>query len=92
MIEKGRHEGLERNLRYCPVCLKNDIFVTESEFHFFVECALYEDIRKCIFGEYYFFKNSKHVFYRTMARNETSVFFLNCKISYASIFNEKNLH
>ena len=75
MIEKGRHEGLDRNLRYCPVCLKNNIFVTESEIHFFVECILYNDIRNLIFGENHFLHDSKTIFCRTMASNEPSVIF-----------------
>ena len=35
MIEKGRHLSIDRNLRFCPLCIKNNIYVIEDEFHFF---------------------------------------------------------
>ena len=70
MIEKGRHSGLDRNFRYCPVCLQMNISVVETETHFFVECTLYNDIRNSIFGHNYFSADSLNKFYRTMSSND----------------------
>ena len=44
MIEKGRHQKIERNERKCYFC-KNDI---EDELHFLVRCPLYSPQRKII--------------------------------------------
>ena len=45
MIEKGRHLGLDRDLRLCVFCRQNDIEVIETEFHFLFECTLYDELR-----------------------------------------------
>ena len=41
MIEKGRHQNLERHDRICPFC--NSI---EDEIHFLTKCVTYRYIRK----------------------------------------------
>ena len=35
MIEKGRHLAIDRHLRFCSLCIKNNVYVIEDEFHFF---------------------------------------------------------
>ena len=44
-IEKGRHTGIDRRLRYCPLCQKDQLSVVESEFHFLLECKSYDALR-----------------------------------------------
>jgi len=44
-IEKGRHENIDRHLRFCPVCQKKGVHVVETEFHFLLECKSYETLR-----------------------------------------------
>ena len=44
-IEKGRHTGIDRSLRFCPLCQKDQISVVESEFHFLLECKSYQALR-----------------------------------------------
>ena len=44
-IEKGRHENIDRQLRFCPVCQKKCVNVVETEFHFLLECQSYETLR-----------------------------------------------
>ena len=35
MIEKGRHNSIDRMYRFCPICLKKKrVFVIEDEDHF----------------------------------------------------------
>ena len=45
MIEKGRHQGLQENLRLCPFC-DNKI---ENEQHFIIECHTYNVLRQPLF-------------------------------------------
>ena len=33
MVELGRHQYIDREYRYCPICIKNDIHVLEDEMH-----------------------------------------------------------
>ena len=47
MIEKGRHQSpkVDRSFRFCPFCLKRNAYVIEDEFHFFLVCPVYTEIR-----------------------------------------------
>ena len=47
MIEKGRHQSpkVDRSFRICPFCLKRNAYVIEDEFHFFLVCPVYTEIR-----------------------------------------------
>ena len=49
MIEKGRHLGIDRNYRNCPICLKRNVYVIEDEFHFMMVCPEYEPLRYELF-------------------------------------------
>ena len=42
MIEKGRHMGVHRNLRFCPFCTDK----VEDEVHFLLNCPVYNNMRK----------------------------------------------
>ena len=46
MIEKGRHQNIDKNLRFCPFC-PNHI---EDEMHFLLECECYASHRKELFS------------------------------------------
>ena len=41
MIEKGRHTGVDKNLRFCPFCPG----IVEDEKHFITRCPQYRYIR-----------------------------------------------
>jgi len=49
MIEKGRHLNLDKEYRYCHVCLHNVIRIVEDEMHFLLVCPLYNTLRKELF-------------------------------------------
>ena len=49
MIEKGRHQHIDRNIRFCPLCLKRNVYVVEDEFRFVCVCPPYNDIRNIYF-------------------------------------------
>ena len=40
LIEKGRHMNIDRDFRFCPFCLKQNIYVVEDKFHFLLICPL----------------------------------------------------
>ena len=46
MIEKGRHQGLQENQRLCPFCTNNKV---ENEYHFIMECHIYDVLRQDLF-------------------------------------------
>ena len=47
MIEKGRHQGLAENQRFCPFC-ENKI---ENEQHFIMECGTYNVLRQQLLAD-----------------------------------------
>ena len=47
MIEKGRHQGLQENQRFCPFC-DNQV---ENEYHFIMECNTFDVFRQHLFVE-----------------------------------------
>ena len=47
MIEKGRHQNIDKNLRFCPFC-KDQV---EDEKHFLLECPVYKFIRSDLYKE-----------------------------------------
>ena len=49
MIENGRHFNLDKEYRYCPVCLHNVIRIIEDEMHFLLVCPLYNTLRTELF-------------------------------------------
>ena len=42
MIEKGRHKGVHKDLRFCPFCQGT----VEDELHFLINCPTYKYLRK----------------------------------------------
>ena len=49
MIEKGRHMQVEREYRFCPFCLECNVCSIQDEFHFFMVCTAYEELRNMYF-------------------------------------------
>ena len=47
MIEKGRHQNIDKNLRFCPFCTDK----VEDEKHFLLECPIYKFIRSDLYSE-----------------------------------------
>ena len=46
MIEKGRHQGIDKNLRCCPFCP----YSIKDEMHFLMECICFTSHRKQLFA------------------------------------------
>jgi hypothetical protein len=49
-IEQGRHRNIPRNERLCKLCLQRTI---EDEFHFILECPVYNNIRRQYIPHWY---------------------------------------
>ena len=47
-IKKGRHLGIKREERFCPICPTTSM---EDEDHFLVDCSLYSPFRQVIFSK-----------------------------------------
>ena len=45
MIEKGRHQGIDKNSRFCPFCPN----IIEDEIHFLMKCKCYASHRDSLF-------------------------------------------
>ena len=45
MIERGRHLGILKDLRFCPFCPEH----IEDEIHFLIKCKCYNAVRKTFF-------------------------------------------
>ena len=51
MIEVGRQQHVPKELRFCKQCKLNEI---EDEYHFWLVCAKYKEIRTKYLDEYYY--------------------------------------
>ena len=70
MIEAGRHQNIDRNLRFRQMCLKRNVYIVEDEFHFFLVCPAFDDIRELYFKpEWKNALTTKQTFYNIMSSN-----------------------
>ena len=73
MVEAGRHQNIDRNLRFCQMYLKRNVYIVEDEFNFFLVCPAFDDIMKLYFKPEW--KNPitpKLTFYNIMSSNAKS--------------------
>ena len=50
MLERVRYLSIPRNDRFCPLCLDENMYIIEDQFHFFYECPRYDDLRDIYFN------------------------------------------
>ena len=50
-IETGRHQNIDRELRYYNYCLKSNICSIEDELHMLLLCPLYSNLRTEFFQQ-----------------------------------------
>ena len=67
--------NIERELRYCPICLSNGLCVVETEYHFLLECNEYEEIRQAIFDDIWLMRKTMTTFYKIMSSFEDRVIY-----------------
>lgn len=84
MIEKGRHTGLDRIYRNCPICLQRNIYTVEDEYHFLMICPEYDLIRYEFFPENMLVNICLDKFYKFVSsKNEETVTSLGKYLYYA---------
>ena len=91
LIEKGRHQNIEREYRFCSFCLERNIYSVEDEFHFFMVCPMYTDLRDKYFKLDWKFNISLHKFYSILKLSDTSSIFDISKL-LVSAFELRNLY
>lgn len=91
MIEKGRHMGLDRSYRNCPLCIKRNAYTLEDEYHFLMVCPEYEDIRYNLFPENMMENVSLNKFYSFVSSNNASVIASLAKYMYYAFKRRKSL-
>ena len=74
-IEKGRHNDIDREYRFCPFCLDRNVYTIEDIFHFFMVCPLYQDLRNIHFKPMWQRQISVHKFYSIMKSNDVESIF-----------------
>lgn len=72
LIEKGRHQNIEREYRFCPFCLERNVYSVEDEFHFFMVCPMYTELRDKYFKHEWKFAISLHKFYSIFKLSDTN--------------------
>ena len=75
LIEKGRHVDTNKEFRFCPFCLSRNVFTVEDEFHFFMVCPIYMDLREKYFKPDWRRIVSLHKFYSIMSLVDSSSLF-----------------
>ena len=91
LIEKGRHLNIEREYRFCPSCLERNVFTIEDEFHFFMVCPMYTDLREKYFKPDWKIIISLHKFYSIMNMTDASSIFAISKF-LVSAFELRNVY
>jgi len=76
MIEKGRHVGIDREYRFCPLCLHRNVYSIENEFHFLLVCPVYNHIRdQCFMNNWLECTISEHLFVLIMSDTRQQAIF-----------------
>ena len=66
MIEKGRHLGIDRQLRIYPICNQKNLNIIEDEFHLFFECMVYDNLRLLYFNKNWLRNRNRNNFHRIL--------------------------
>ena len=91
LIEKGQHQNIERDYKFCLFCLERNVYSVEDEFHFFMECPLYTDLRDKYFKQEWKLNVSLYKFYSILKLSDTSSIFDISKF-LVSAFEIRNLY
>ena len=70
MIEKGRHIGIPREIRFCIHCR----YEIECEFHFLLKCPLYNNLRQQFIPNKYWEHPNNHKFKSVKTIRNLSMF------------------
>ena len=87
-IEKGRHQDIDREYRFCPFCLERNVYTIEDELHFFMLCPMYDDLRNQYFKPSWKTNVCSQNFYSIMKTTDNQSLFCIAKflVSRASVY------
>ena len=91
MIEKGRHTSIDRDLRYCPICLISNISVVD-EAHLLFFCPSYENIRSLYFPPRWLRNRNKESFCQIMATKSNLCIIRIAYFLYNAFKSREELH
>ena len=92
MIEKGRHQNIDRDMRFCPLCLKQNVYSVEDEFHFVCVCPSYKDIRTLYFKPHWITSiTTVNMFCHIMSNVDRKSIMAICKFLVSALAYRKNL-
>ena len=92
MIEKGRHQSIDREMRFCPLCLKRNVYTVEDEFHFLCICPSYQDIRLLYFKPQWITGIiTIHRFYHIMSHADKNSTMSICRFLLSAFAHRKEL-
>ena len=80
MIGRGRHLGIDRALRLCPLCKELNLSVVEDEYHLFVDCSKYESLILICLKPYWNHCIYEHLFSNIFTLNNIATI-IGCKVS-----------
>lgn len=92
MIEKGRHQNIDRDMRFCPLCLKQNVYSVEDESHFVCVCPAYQDIRTLYFKPHWITSiTTVNMFCHIMSNVDRKSIMAICKCLVCAFAYRKNL-
>ena len=91
-IEKGRHNNVEREFRFCKFCLQRNVYVIEDEFHFFMVCPMYNTLRDMYFRPEWKMNINEQKFYRIMKLSDARSLLLISKFLVSAFEYRKSVY
>ena len=70
MLKKGRHDSVDAQFRFCPICITNNIQIIADEYHFFFECRVCEHLRAKFFKRTWIRNQSLNTFNTIMSLSD----------------------
>lgn len=52
-IETGRHSNINKEHRFCPMCIQKGLYIVETEYHFIADCETYVNLREKYIDQQY---------------------------------------
>ena len=91
-VEKGRHQNIEHEYRFCPFCLERNVYTIEDELHFFMLCSMYNDLRNQYFKPAWKLNICPQKFYSIMRTTDKQSLFSISKFLVSALELRNSIH
>ena len=81
-LEKGRHQGIDRQHRFCTLCKLGDV---EDEYHFLLICPLYNTLRIVYLPYESFLEPNYYKFQKLVSSSDSNILLNLCKFVHKAI-------